>query len=206
MPARFIVVDGPDGAGKSTQVARLHDWLRDECGRKVLLTREPGGCEAAERIRELLLDAGAEGMSADAELLLMFAARHLHLQQTIAPTLQAGVDVLCDRYLDSSYAYQGAGRGVPAAVIDALAERLPAPSRPDRVLLLDVDEGVAEQRRRERGPGDRFDEAGSAFRRRVREAFRARAAAGGAHYRRIDANADIDTVQAAMRAAIEDLL
>lgn len=198
---RFIVLDGPDGTGKSTQARMLTDWLRAR-GRRVVLTREPGGSPLAERIRDVLL-SGAERMPAHSELLLMFAARHAHLEQTVLPALAAGSDVVCDRYVDASYAYQGAGRGVDLALIDTLCASLPPGAEPDLVLLLDLPDDLAVRRIAERGGEDRFERETPDFRERVRAAFRQRAQVD--RRRLIDASGDPQQVLARILAEVEQL-
>lgn len=201
---RFIVFDGPDGAGKTTQLRQLAAQLRER-GLAVLETREPGGSALAERIRELLLDPANAPMPAQTELLLMYAARHAHLEQTVRPALADGTQVLCDRFVDASHAYQGAGRGLAADTLAALDATLPDDCRPDRTLIFDLPDAVAEQRIRGRGAGDRFDDESAAFRAAVRQAYRARAAERVSSHCVIDADADPDTVTERVTAALVDL-
>lgn len=201
---RFIVFDGPDGAGKTTQLARLARYLRDR-GHAVLETREPGGSPLAEAVRGLLLDDSHADMPAESELLLMYAARHAHLQQTVLPALAEGTQVLCDRYVDASHAYQGAGRGLRPELLSTLDQTLPVEARPDRTLIFDLPDAVAEQRLAVRGAGDRFDAEPEGFRAAVREAFRQRAAAQPDSHRLIAAGDDIETVERAVHVALEGL-
>ncbi|MBI3171339.1 MAG: dTMP kinase, partial [Hydrocarboniphaga effusa] len=152
---RLIVLEGGEGAGKSTQARFICEWLAAQ-GRDPVATREPGGSKLAEAIRELVLRDWEEGVNGTTELLLMFAARAAHLQATILPALQAGQDVVCDRFLDATYAYQGAGRGVRGADIDLLAKLVLKRLRPDLVILLDVNPAVGVRRAQARGVANRF--------------------------------------------------
>ena len=183
---RFVSLEGGEGAGKTTVLNALREALR-EGGGEVVSTREPGGTPLAEMIRGLLLDPAHEPPSADAELLLMFAARAQHVRETILPALERGAWVLCDRFTDSSYAYQGGGRGLDADWIAALERRVVG-LQPGLTLLLDVD--VARGRERARGRDlvpDRIESERDEFFERVRAAYRARAAAEPGRFRVIDA-------------------
>jgi len=201
---RFIVLEGGEGGGKSTQARRLRDHLEAR-GRRVLLTREPGGSPLAEAIRALVLGQWPEGVDATTELLLIFAARAAHLQATIRPALADGRDVICDRFVDASYAYQGAGRGVDPADIAALERLVLGDLQPDCVLLLDIAPEIGLQRIAERSGNNRFDAESLAFMQRVRAAYQVRAAAAPARYRVIDAARDADTVAAELVAQVEAL-
>jgi len=202
---RLITLEGGEGAGKSTQAGFIRDWLQAR-GREVLLTREPGGSPLAERIRETVLGSWDEGVSPETEVLLMFAARAAHLRATILPALAAGRDVVCDRFVDSSYAYQGAGKGVAAPQLQALETLVLGELRPDLVLLLDLPPELGLARARRRGAGNRFEDESLAFMRRIRECFLARAAAGGARYAVIDAAAALDVVRERIEQALEQRL
>jgi dTMP kinase len=177
MAGRFITLEGGEGAGKSTLAAALSAWLSAR-GLTVLSTREPGGTPLAERVRDIVLGRGEEGIDLTAETLLMFAARAIHLANRVKPALAAGNWVVCDRFTDATYAYQGAGRGAPRALIDALANHVQQGLMPDRTLLLDlpVTTGLARARAR---PGvlDRFESERESFFARVREEYLQRAAA-----------------------------
>ena len=203
--ARFISLEGVEGAGKST-VARALQAALERRGCAVLLTREPGGTPLAERLRETLLHRGAEQINPVAETLLMFAARAVHLDNAIRPALQAGRWVICDRFSDATYAYQGAGRGVAVSLIDALAESVHGRCWPVRTLLLDlpVEDGLA--RARARGAADRFEAERLEFFERVRGEYRRRAERDPGRIRLIDARPDAQVVAAAALAAITDLL
>ncbi len=199
---RFITLEGGEGSGKSTQARRLSERLR-ALGREVVLTREPGGTPLAEAIRATVLQRWDEGVSAPAELLLMFAARAAHLHGLIEPALARGADVICDRFIDSSYAYQGAGKGVEVRHLQALEALVMPTLRPDLTLVLDVsvEQGLA--RAMARGDANRFEEEAVAFMQRVREAFLARAAAEPQRCVVIDASLDPDRVAAAIDATVD---
>ena len=138
---KFITFEGIEGAGKSTVAQAVCEWLQAR-GHSVLATREPGGTPLAERLRQIVLERGAEDVSPVAETLVMFAARALHVANVIAPALARGTWVVCDRFTDATRAYQGAGRGVDAALIERLAEAAQGPTVPDRTLLLDLPVGT----------------------------------------------------------------
>ena len=185
--ARFVSLEGGEGAGKTTVLDALRAALRER-GEEVVSTREPGGTPLAEMIRGLLLDPAHEPPSADTELLLMFAARAQHVRETILPALERGAWVLCDRFTDSSYAYQGGGRGLDPAWIAELERRVVG-IQPGLTLLLDID--VERGRERTRGRDlvpDRIESEHDEFFERVRAAYRARAAADPARFRVIDAS------------------
>lgn len=201
---RLIVLEGGEGAGKSTQLAAVADWLKSR-GRQVLCTREPGGSPLAEAVRTLLLDNWPEGMDAHTELLLMFSARAAHLHATIRPALAAGIDVICDRFVDATYAYQGAGRGLETTEISTLETLVLGGLRPDLVLLLDLPPQLGLQRARKRGDENRFEAETLAFQQRVREAYLRRAATAP-HYVVIDARPSQARVTAAIVQALEQHL
>jgi dTMP kinase len=194
--ARFLTIEGIEGVGKTTQIARVSAILA-ECGIAHVVTREPGGTPLAERIRELVLKPGEEPLPAVAELLLMFAARSVHLANQIEPNLSAGRWVLCDRFTDATYAYQGAGRRMTGAGIEFLESLVQGTRRPDLTLLLDVpvDVGLQRSRRRDAGrPADRFELERAEFFERVREAYLRRARAEPQRIAVIDAAAPVETV------------
>lgn len=199
---RFVVLEGGDGAGKSTQARFVHDWLAARGGRPVL-TREPGGSPLAEAIRGVVLGSWPEGVDGATELLLMFAARAAHLHAVIRPALDAGRDVVCDRFVDATYAYQGAGRGLKERDIDTLAGLVLGRLRPDLVILLDVDPAVGVTRARHRGNANRFDDEALAFQSRVRKAYLRRARRDPRRYAIVDASQDASAVQAAIARALE---
>jgi len=177
MRGRFITFEGGEGAGKSTQVARLAERLADRVGAP-LLTREPRGSDGAERIRELLVTGATDRWSSLSEALLIFAAREDHLRRAIRPALESGRWVICDRFSDSTRAYQGAAGGVSSALISALEAEVIAQTRADLTLILDVPVETGLQRALARGGGEgRFEAKGIAFHERLRAEFHAIAAA-----------------------------
>lgn len=201
---RFITLEGIEGVGKSTQLRRLAAWLGHR-NIRALATREPGGSPLAEDIRRLLKESPPGSMSAETELLLIFAARAVHAETVLRPQLAAGRWVLCDRFVDASFAYQGAGRRIGADRVAALAEWLVPDLTPDLTLVLDLPVPRAAARLKLRGERDRFEHEDSAFFERVRECYLARAAAEPERVRIVDAEGTEETVQARCRAAIEPL-
>jgi len=170
----FITLEGGEGAGKSTNVPWVADYLRSQ-GKTVLVTREPGGTEVAEAIREILLSPELPTMNADTELLLMFAARNEHLQTKIVPALARGEWVVCDRFTDATYAYQGYGRGISLSRIAALEQWVQGDVRPDYVILFDIDVTTGMARAKARGQTDRFEQEHAAFFERIRSGYLQRA-------------------------------
>ena len=207
MTGRFISIEGGEGAGKSTQ-ARLLAARLEARGIDVLLTREPGGSEGAEAIRALLLQGDVRRWTARAEALLFAAARSDHVERHIQPALGAGMWVICDRYLDSSRAYQGVAGGVEDSAILALHGFGARGLLPDRTLVLELSpaEGAARALARDGGAADRFAARGRAFHEDVARAFRRFAAAEPDRFRLIDAGQGPDDVAAAMWAGVGDLL
>lgn len=191
MTGRFISFEGIDGAGKSTHLEWYAERLR-EAGREVLLTREPGGTELAEALRELLL---GRSMDARTELLLVFAARQDHLERRIRPALAGGTWVVCDRFTDSTIAYQGAGRGGPLDRIRALADWIHPDLWPDRTYLFDLPAEEALRRRTQARQADRFEAEDLAFFERVRAGYVAQAQAEPGRFLVIDANQSIDRIR-----------
>ena len=205
MPARWITVEGIEGVGKTTQVARISELLTER-GIAHVVTREPGGTPLAEKIRELVLNPCDEALPPNAELLLMFAARAVHLANHIEPNLRAGRWVVCDRFTDATYAYQGGGRGMRQDMIGLLENMVQGTRRPDLTLLLDVSVGLALERARKRNAGadqDRFERERAEFFERVRAVYLARAAAEPERMVIIDAAAPIDVVSARIAAVLE---
>ncbi|HLT25555.1 MAG TPA: dTMP kinase [Zeimonas sp.] len=198
MKGRFITFEGIDGAGKSTHLRQSLEWLRAH-GHDAVATREPGGSELGEALRELLLH---RPMSLETELLLVFAARRDHLERRIVPALERGQWVVCDRFTDSTWAYQGAGRGAPAERIAWLESWVHGHLQPARTYWFDVDPQVAAQRRARSRESDRFEREDLAFFARVREGYRLRAASDPSRIVRIDGSRSVEEVQAILE---EDL-
>ncbi|PMY70754.1 MULTISPECIES: dTMP kinase [Pseudomonas] len=205
MTGLFITLEGPEGAGKSTNREYLAERLRAS-GIEVLLTREPGGTPLAERIREVLLTPGDEVMNPDTELLLVFAARAQHLAEVIRPALARGAVVLCDRFTDSTYAYQGGGRGLSVERIATLEQFVQGELRPDLTLVFDLPVEVGLARASARGRLDRFELEGRVFFDAVRQAYLKRAAADPARYLLVDAAQSLSQVQQALDALLPKLL
>ncbi len=201
----FITVEGIEGAGKSTQMDAIGDFL-DAKGIRVVMTREPGGTPLGEAVRGLLLNPDIRGMSVDAELLLVFAARAEHLHEVIRPALEAGHWVLSDRFTDATFAYQGGGRGIEAERIAALEQWVQGALRPDLTLLLDVPVEVGMARIAARGDRDRFEREQSDFFQRIRDNYLQRAAAEPQRFRRIDASVAAEQVSRDVLSAVGALL
>lgn len=180
---RFITFEGIDGAGKSSHIERTLAWLRER-GHEVLHTREPGGTELAERLRALVL---AEPMDALTETLLVFAARRDHLERQIEPALVAGRTVVCDRFTDASFAYQGGGRGVDAAILAQLEAWVQQGRQADLTLWFDLPADEAARRRAAARAPDRFERQDLSFFTRVREAYAQRAQQAPGRIHRLDA-------------------
>ncbi|MWV12409.1 dTMP kinase [Pseudomonas sp. R-28-1W-6] len=205
MSGLFITLEGPEGAGKSTNREYLAECLREQ-GIEVLLTREPGGTPLAERIRELLLTPSDEAMAADTELLLVFAARAQHLAEVIRPALARGCVVLCDRFTDATYAYQGGGRGLSVARIATLENFVQGELRPDLTLVFDLPIEVGLSRAAARGRLDRFEQEGRSFFDAVRHTYLQRAAAEPARYRVLDAAQSLAGVQQSIDRLLPEIL
>lgn len=203
---RFITLEGIEGAGKSTLAKSLAETLSAR-GLRVLTTREPGGTPLAEQLRSLVLTRGEERISAEAETLIMFAARAVHLENLIRPALAAGSWVICDRFTDATRAYQGAGRGVDPELIERLARAVHPTLWPDRTLLLDlpVQLGLARARSR-RGEPDRFESEQQRFFERVRDGYLQLLHNEPARVRRIDASVAAAAVQEQALLALSELL
>lgn len=200
---RFITFEGGEGTGKSTQATRLVDWLRSR-DLEVVQTREPGGSTGAEDIRNIALNGDAGRWSPMTETLLMFAARSDHLEKTIRPALDAGRWVVCDRFADSSRAYQGVGGGTPAAFIEALDAAIVGETQPDLTLIFDLPVSVGLERAFGRGLFEtRFESKGLEFHERLRAGFLDIAARHPERCVVIDAEGDQDSVEARIRAAVQ---
>ena len=202
---KFLTIEGTEGVGKSTNLAFVCDWLKAR-GLEVIVTREPGGTPMAEEIRSLLLSKRDEPVDETAELLLVFSARAQHLAQVIKPALARGAWVLSDRFTDATYAYQGGGRGLNKAVIEALEQLVQGDLRPDLTLILDIDVELGLNRARQRGELDRFESETISFFERVRKAYRQRAESAPDRYRLINAGATLPEVQAEIDNVLSELL
>ena len=205
MTGRFITVEGIEGVGKTTNIDFIHQQLL-AAGREVLLTREPGGTPLAEAIRGLLLDPEYTGMDARCELQLVFAARAEHLARVIRPALAQGKWVLCDRFTDATYAYQGGGRGIETGIIAALETLVQGDFRPDLTLLLDVPVATGMARAGNRGSLDRFEQEQVEFFERVRACYLDMAREHAARYRVIDAAQSLDQVQRELASVLDSYL
>ena len=194
MKGKFITVEGIEGVGKTTNIEFIQQQLQ-AAGRDVVLTREPGGTPLGEAVRGLLLDPEFTGMDSTCELQLMFAARAEHLARLVWPALEAGRWVLCDRFTDATYAYQGGGRGIDTGVIARLEELVQGDFRPHLTLLLDVPVEVGLARAGKRGALDRFEQEKVEFFERVRAAYLEMAHQYEDRYRIIDAGLPLEQVQ-----------
>jgi dTMP kinase len=202
---RFITFEGGEGAGKTTQLERLASWLEGR-GLEVVRTREPGGTPGAEAVRRLLVEGTAERWLPSTELLLVAAARDDHLRRLVLPSLARGAWVLCDRYTDSTFAYQGVAGGLGPERIAALHERVLDAPRPDLTLLLDLPPAAGLARREAAGRTTRFDAMDDAFHERVREGFLQLAASEPDRIALVDASSDPDAVSATIRDLVARLL
>lgn len=201
----FISFEGGEGAGKSTQIRRLAERLQT-AGHDVVVTREPGGSPGAEAIRELLVNGAADRWSPVTETLLMYAARRDHVERVIRPALAKGAIVLCDRFADSTRAYQGAGGDAPASLIASLEDHVLGGTVPDLTLILDLPAEVGLQRAEARGGAARFESKGLAFHERLRAGYLEIARREPERCLVIEANADIDAVTAAITHAVDQRL
>lgn len=208
MPPLFITFEGLDGSGKSTHLRRASAWLSE---REIphVVTHEPGGTPLGDALRAIFLDSRWGEVDGVVELLLVFASRRQHLLEVIEPALAAGRHVLCDRFTDSTRAYQGYGRGVPLSLIDQVDQVATGGRTPDRTLLFDLPAADARTRghsptRRQRGTADRLDAEGLEFYDRVRRGF-LETAAGESRFRIIDSSGDATATQEKVRAALQDL-
>lgn len=201
--APFIVLEGPEGAGKSVQARLLADWLREQ-GLDVVQTREPGGTPAGDAIRQILLQSDHLHLAAETEALLMAASRSQHVHELLLPSLRAGKAVVCDRYVDSSYAYQGGGRGLGVENLRPLQEFATAGLDPTLRVLLDlpVEVGLA-RRHSDLDQVNRIDRAPNDFHEQVRDTYLALAQADPHNWVVIDASADVETVAANVRTVVE---
>ena len=202
----FVTVEGSDGAGKTTQLEFIHSWLTSK-NIDVIRTREPGGTALGEQLRHILLNQTDLTISDETELLLIFAARQQHLQELILPALAEGKWVLCDRFTDATYAYQGAGRGIEKERIAVLEQWVQHGLHPDLTLILDVDVTVGQARSKTRGEDpDRFEKQAVEFKQAVRACYLDRSEKEANRVRVIDAAGSVDTVQKAILQELNDFL
>jgi len=202
---KFITVEGIEGTGKSTQFGFLTEQI-EERGHTVFRTREPGGTPMAERVRRILLDIDQEPMPEIAELLLFFASRSLHLQNAILPALARGEWVLCDRFTDTSRAYQGSGRGLDMAQIETLAGWVQGEIEPDLTILLDAPVEIGLERAKLRGEVDRMDSQALEFYRRARQSYLELAEGFPERFEVVDASVEIVAVQASIKRVLQKTL
>ena len=205
MSGRFVTVDGGEGVGKTTQMGFMREYL-ERRGCRVVVTREPGGTSLGEEIRALLLGHRDGGMTLTAETLLMFAARAEHLERVIRPALATGCWVLCDRFTDATYAYQGGGRGLPLEQIAVLEEWVQGALRPDLTLLLDVPVATGLARAGKRGVADRFEREDVDFFERVRAIYLERATHEPDRCRVVDASQSVEAVRAEVETVLAEWL
>jgi len=205
MQAQFITIEGGEGVGKSSNIAFILSYLKDKAI-DVVSTREPGGTELSEKIRDLLLDAKNKSMVSDTELLLMFAARAQHLEALIKPSLKKGKWVLCDRFTDATYAYQGGGRGISMQRIATLEEWVQGDLRPDLTILLDLPIEIGMQRASERSTPDRIEQEKTHFFEAVRQCYLKMAANSPQRYRVIDASQTLEQVQKDIAAVLDEYI
>lgn len=202
---KFITLEGSEGAGKSTNIAFIADYLQNK-GIDVIVTREPGGTEIGEQIREILLNKDNTAMHEDTELLLMFAARAQHIREKILPALTAGKWVISDRFTDASYAYQGAARNMGFERIAEIENWVQQGFAPDCTFVMDLPIEIGMQRVKSRGgDGDRFEDEKKAFFETVRKAYLQRAAMAPERYSVIDASLTLENVQAQLTKVLDSL-
>lgn len=200
---KFITLEGIEGAGKSTMLNFISEQLQ-QAGNEVVVTREPGGTHIGEKLREILLDNSNDQLSDDTELLIIFAARAQHLQQVIRPALNAGHYVVCDRFTDASYAYQGGGRGMNTDRIRQLEDWVQQGLKPDLTILFDLDVATGLRRAGKRGEADRFEREHVDFFERIRQCYLDRASAEPNRFRVIDAASTVDNVKQQIQDVLTD--
>jgi len=202
---RFITLEGGEGVGKTTNITYIQSLLKEQ-NIQVLLTREPGGTVLAESIRQLLLAKEQEAIAEQTELLMMFAARAQHIKHVIQPALEQGIWVLCDRFTDATYAYQGGGRNMALSTIQWLENFVQADLRPDLTLLLDAPIQLGMQRAEQRGKLDRFESEKMAFFAKVREAYLSIAEQQPQRVKIIDATQSLASVQSQIKQILTQQL
>lgn len=199
----FITLEGVEGAGKSTLMAYVTEYFAEK-GREVIQTREPGGTKTGEQIRAILLDSDNETLTDNTELLLMFAARMQHIDEVIKPALSSGQVVICDRFTDATYAYQGAGRGLDITRIEALENWVQQGLKPDITLLFDLDVETGLRRANQRSDADRFEQEEIGFFERIRSCYLERAENEAKRFRIIDASQLFEDVKQQIKAILEE--
>ncbi len=205
MSGKFITIEGGEGVGKSSNIAFILSYLKDK-NIDVVSTREPGGTELSEKIRDLLLDASNKAMVSDTELLLMFAARAQHLAELIQPALKEKKWVLCDRFTDATYAYQGGGRGIAMSRIADLENWVQGSLRPDLTILLDVSVEIGMKRASDRSTPDRIEQEKHDFFESVRNTYLKLAEASPQRYRIVDASQPLDKVQSDIAVVLDEFI
>ena len=201
----FITLEGTEGAGKSTVMDYVAE-LFHAAGADVIQTREPGGTKAGEQIREILLDSNNSGLDSDTELILMFSARAQHINEIIKPAINAGKVVICDRFTDASYAYQGAGRGIEHDRIKQLEDWVQQGLKPDLTLLLDIDVETGLRRAGKRSEADRFEQEEADFFERIRQCYLDRAKNEPQRFRIIDASQSYEDVKKQLQKTLKEYL
>ncbi len=205
LSGKFITLEGTEGVGKTTNLEFIQNWLK-EAGVKLTVSREPGGTPLAEELREMLLQKRDEPVDATAELMMIFAARAQHLNQVIRPALARGEWVLCDRFTDATYAYQGAGRGLPTDIIESLESLVQKELRPDLTVVLDIDVETGLKRAGQRAELDRFESEAIEFFHRVRAGYQQRVADAPERYRVINAGQTLPEVQCDIELVLSELM
>ncbi len=200
----FITLEGIEGAGKSTMVSFIEDFLTKD-GHDVIKTREPGGTKIGEQIRTILLKNENNNLTVDAELLLMFAARAQHIKEIITPALSSGKTILCDRFIDASYAYQGGGRGIDASRINLLEKWMQSNLTPDLTLLFDLDVSIGMERSQKRSVPDRFEQEKNIFFEKVRACYLKRAENEPDRFRIINSGLPLQKVEDEITAILRKL-
>jgi dTMP kinase len=203
--ALFITLEGVEGAGKSSLMDYISE-LFSNAGHQVIQTREPGGTKTGEQIRDILLDSNNIGLESSTELLLMFAARMQHIEEVIKPALASGQIVICDRFTDASYAYQGGGRGIEESRIQALEDWVQEGLKPDLTLLFDLDVEVGLRRAGKRSQADRFEQEDILFFERIRSCYLERANKEPTRFRIIDSGESLENVKQQIEKVLQDLL
>lgn len=201
----FITLEGVEGAGKSTLMAYAAEYFAEK-GKEVIQTREPGGTKTGEQIRAILLDSENETLTDNTELLLMFAARMQHIDEIIKPALSSGHVVICDRFTDATYAYQGAGRGLDMKRIEVLENWIQQGLKPDITLLFDLDVETGLRRANQRSDADRFEQEEIVFFERIRRCYLERAENEPKRFRIIDASQSFEDVKLQIQTILEEYL